>query len=95
MIAVAGAATGSERLSDALVGGGVTLVITVIVFPAAPLPLIQHAVEEVFSALHDTLARLAELTGTREAASPEWALGAGQRIERQLAGLQQARSTAR
>jgi uncharacterized membrane protein YgaE (UPF0421/DUF939 family) len=95
MIAVAGAATGSERLSDALVGGGVTLVITVIVFPAAPLPLIQHAVEEVFSALRDTLARLAELTGTREAASPEWARGAGQRIERQLAELQQARSTAR
>jgi 2-haloalkanoic acid dehalogenase type II len=77
MIAVAGAATGSERLSDALVGGGVTLVITVIVFPAAPLPLIQHAFEQVFAALCDTLARLVELTGTREAASPEWTLGGG------------------
>jgi len=95
MIAVAGTAAGSERLSDALIGGGVALVISVVVFPAAPLPLIQDAVEQVFAALRDTLARLAELAGTGETASPEWALGVGQRIERQLAGLQQARWAAR
>jgi uncharacterized membrane protein YgaE (UPF0421/DUF939 family) len=95
MIAVAGIATGSERLTDALIGGGVTLVITVILFPAAPLPLIRDAVGQLFAALRDTLARLAELAGTGETASPEWALGVGQRIERQLAGLQEARSAAR
>jgi uncharacterized membrane protein YgaE (UPF0421/DUF939 family) len=95
MIAVAGSATGSERLTDALIGGGVTLVITVIVFPAAPLPLIQDAVRQVFGVLHDTLARLAELAGTGETASPEWAVAIGQRIQRQLAGLQEARSAAR
>jgi uncharacterized membrane protein YccC len=63
MIAVAGPATGPERLVDALIGGGVTLVITVILFPAAPLPLIQDAVQQVFGALRDTLARLAEIAG--------------------------------
>jgi uncharacterized membrane protein YgaE (UPF0421/DUF939 family) len=37
MITVAGSATAAERLTDALTGAGVTLVITVVVFPAAPL----------------------------------------------------------
>jgi uncharacterized membrane protein YgaE (UPF0421/DUF939 family) len=95
MIAVAGSATGPERLSDALIGGGVTLVITVMVFPAAPLPLIQDAVRQVFGVLRDTLARLTELAGTGETPSPEWAVAIGQRIQRQLAGLQEARSAAR
>jgi uncharacterized membrane protein YgaE (UPF0421/DUF939 family) len=95
MIAVAGTATGPERLSDALIGGGVTLVITVVLFPAAPLPLIQDAVRQLFAALRDTLARLAELAGTGETADPQWALAVGEGIQRQLAGLQQARSTAR
>lgn len=77
MIAVAGAATGSERLSAALIGGGVTLVITVIMFPAAPLPLIQDAVQQVFAALRDTLAHLAGLAGLGQEAGPDWALAAG------------------
>jgi uncharacterized membrane protein YgaE (UPF0421/DUF939 family) len=95
ILAVAGAATGSERLSDALVGAGVTFVITVVLFPAAPLPLIQDAVQQVFAALRDTLAHLAELAGPDRAAGRDWALAAGQRIQAQLAGLQEARSTAR
>jgi uncharacterized membrane protein YgaE (UPF0421/DUF939 family) len=95
MIAVAGSATGSERVSDALVGGGVTLALTVVLFPAAPLPLVQEAVRQVLAALRDTLAHLGELAGTGETASPEWALAAGQRVQGRLAGLQQAQSTAR
>ena len=98
MIAVAGAATGSERLSAALIGGGVTLVITVIMFPAAPLPLIQDAVQQVFAALRDTLAHLAGLAGwarrlARTGPSP-LALTTGQRIPGQLARLQEAQSAA-
>ena len=95
MIAVAGAAAGSERLFDALIGGGVALVITTVLFPAAPLPLIQDAVAQVFAALRDTLARLAEVAHAGQTADPQWALAAGQRIQGQLAGLQEARSTAR
>jgi uncharacterized membrane protein YgaE (UPF0421/DUF939 family) len=95
MIAVAGTATSSERLFDALIGGGVTLVITVILFPAAPLTLIQHAARQVHAALRDTLARLTTLAATGETADPAWALAVGQRIQRQLAELQQIRSTAR
>jgi uncharacterized membrane protein YgaE (UPF0421/DUF939 family) len=94
MIAVAGTATGPERLSDALIGGGVTLVITVVLFPAAPLPLIQDAVQQVFGVLRDTLGRLAELAGTGGTADPGWALAVGERIQAKLAGLQQAKSAA-
>ena len=95
MITVAGAATGSERVSDALIGGGVTLVITVLLFPAAPLPLIEDAVNGVFATLRDTLAGLAQFTGAGETPSPEWALLTGQRIQGRLGGLQRARSAAR
>ena len=94
MIAVAGTATGPERLSDALIGGGVTLVITVVLFPAAPLPLIQGAVRQVFGVLRDTLGRLAELAGTGGTADPGWALAVGERVQTKLAGLQQAQATA-
>jgi uncharacterized membrane protein YgaE (UPF0421/DUF939 family) len=95
MIAVAGVATGSERLSDALIGGGVTLVITVVLFPAAPLPLIQDAARQVFAVLRDVLGRLAELAGTGQTADPQWALAVGQRVQHELSGLQEACTTAR
>jgi uncharacterized membrane protein YgaE (UPF0421/DUF939 family) len=94
MIAVAGTATGPERLSDALIGGGVTLVITAVLFPAAPLPLIRDAARQVLAELRDTLAHLAELADTDERPGKEWALAAGQRVQSRLAGLQQARSAA-
>lgn len=95
MIAVVGTATGAERLSDALIGGGVAFMLTVVLFPAAPLPLIQDAVRQLFAALRDTLARLAELADTGTTPGPEWALAIGHRIQGQLAGLEQARSAAR
>jgi uncharacterized membrane protein YgaE (UPF0421/DUF939 family) len=94
MIAVVGSATAPERLSDALIGAGVALVITVVLFPAAPLPLIQGAVRPVFAELRDALAHLADLAAAGEPASTQWALTAGQRVQRQLALLQEAQSTA-
>jgi hypothetical protein len=42
----------------------------------------------------DALARLAEAAGTGEPPGPDWALAAGQHVQRQLAGLEQARSAA-
>ena len=90
MMAVAGAATGTQRLLDALIGGGATLLIAVVLFPAAPLPLIRDAARQVFAALRDTVARLGELASAGRAADPEWVLAVGQRIHRQLAGLPDA-----
>jgi uncharacterized membrane protein YgaE (UPF0421/DUF939 family) len=95
MIAVAGTATAAGRLSDALIGAGVTLTMTVLVFPADPLPLIRDAVRQVFGALRDTLEHLAEVADAAEPPGPEWALAVGQRIHRDLADLDDAQATAR
>jgi uncharacterized membrane protein YgaE (UPF0421/DUF939 family) len=95
MIAIAGAATGSERLQDALIGGGITIVIAVVLFPAAPLPLIRAAALRVLAELRDTLAHLEKLADTGGTAGREWMPDAGQRIHHQLNGLQQALSAAR
>lgn len=65
-----GTATGSERLLDALIGGGFTILITVVVFPAAPLPMVQDAVRQVFAALRDALSHLEELWSRGTAADP-------------------------
>jgi len=95
MIAVAGAATATERWSDALVGGGVRLMITVVMFPAAPLSLIRDAVRRVFAELRDTAAQLADHADTGQAPGPEWVLPAGERVQHRLASLQKAQATAR
>jgi uncharacterized membrane protein YgaE (UPF0421/DUF939 family) len=95
MIAVAGAATATERWSDALVGGGVTLMITVVMFPAAPLSLIRDAVRRLFAELRDTVAQLADQADTGKAPGPEWVLATGERVQHRLASLQKAQTTAR
>ncbi len=58
IIATEQTATGAERLVDALIGGGLALVFSVLLFPADPLPLIRDPERAVYAALRDTLARL-------------------------------------
>jgi uncharacterized membrane protein YgaE (UPF0421/DUF939 family) len=90
MIALGGSATASERVTDALIGGGVALVMTVLLFPAAPMSMISDARRDLFTALRDTLGDLAAADRP-----PLWALAAGQRVQSKLTGLQQACSSAR
>jgi uncharacterized membrane protein YgaE (UPF0421/DUF939 family) len=95
VIAVAGTATATERLFDALIGGGCTLLIAVILFPSVPLPIIGRAAQRVFGTLRDTLDRVQEFAATGRAADPGWVIAAGQRVHQQVARLQQAQETAR
>jgi uncharacterized membrane protein YgaE (UPF0421/DUF939 family) len=95
VIAVAGTATATERLFDALIGGGCTLVLAGILFPAAPLPIIQRAARQVFGTLRDTLGRVQEYAAAGHPVDPEWVVAAGQRVHQQLTALQQAQATAR
>lgn len=90
MIAVGGTATAAERVSDALIGGGVALVMTVLLFPAAPVALISDARRMLFAELRDTLGGLT--VNDRE---PTWALAAGERVQSRLAALQRACGDAR
>lgn len=87
--------SGSERLVDALIGGGVVLVISLLVFPAAPLRMISREARNLGLALREALDRLEEQATRRQPAEPGWVLDASRRIHGGIAQLVQARSTAR
>ncbi|MGH3721780.1 MAG: FUSC family protein [Pseudonocardiaceae bacterium] len=86
---------GSERLFDALIGGGLALLISIVLFPAAPLPLLHDATRAVYGVLRDTLEHLEGLTISVEQPEPGWTLEVSEHINQALAGLAQARSTAK
>jgi uncharacterized membrane protein YgaE (UPF0421/DUF939 family) len=83
-----------QRLIEALVGGGVAVVIAVLLFPAAPLPLLREAVQAVFGTLHAALEHLDEIVADPSTADRTWALGVGERIYEQLGQLIAGRFTA-
>jgi uncharacterized membrane protein YgaE (UPF0421/DUF939 family) len=85
---------GSQRLIEALVGGGVAVVISVLLFPAAPLPLLREAAQRGFVALHAALQHLDDLVAERVTVDPAWMLRAGEHIYQQLGELMAARFTA-
>ena len=89
------AGTGSERVVDALVGGGVALVLGVILFPAHPLRVLTNAEQRVLRAVGSLLEELTAYVRSDTPPPPDWALENGQHIHQLLAGLAQARSTAR
>lgn len=86
--------SGTERLVDALIGGGVVVVIGVLLVPADPHRLLGKATGDLFAELRDALCGL-RLDGPPSAADDDRELAAGQRIHARLAALDQARGTAR
>jgi uncharacterized membrane protein YgaE (UPF0421/DUF939 family) len=95
VIALHQSSTGIERLVDALIGGGVVLVISVVLFPANPLVLLDRASHLVIQALADALADLHRQVETRQPDRAAWLLGTGQLILGTLGQLAQNRGTAR
>ena len=94
VIALHRTGTGSERLIDALIGGGVALTMAVLLFPAAPLPLIRDATQAVFAALGEALDHLGEVLAGQAHPDAAWTLSTGQHIHGRLATLTDAHSTA-
>lgn len=86
---------GWERIVDALIGGGLAIVIAIGLFPANPLVVLRSARVEVLHTLHAVLARTGELARGREVPATDWPLPAVDRVHEQLGGLIQARTTAR
>lgn len=82
-----------ERLFDALIGGGLALVFSMLLFPANPVVLVRDARAGVLSALHDILTETADMIGDR-APVAGWPLSAVDRLNDDVAALNQARSTA-
>jgi hypothetical protein len=95
VIALHTSATGAERLLDALIGGGVVLVISVLVFPADPLRLTDEASRYVGATLSDALGEIEDQIAGRTPAECSWPMHTGQNVHLALAQLATARSTAR
>ena len=94
VIALHRTGTGPERLIDALIGGGVALTMAVLLFPAAPLPLIRDATQAVFAALGEALDHLGEVLAGQTRPDAAWTISISQRIHGRLATLTDAHTTA-
>lgn len=86
--------TGAERALDALIGGGIALLVGVIVFPSAPLPRLWAAERALLESLADTLEQLSQRLQQDQPPGAQWMLLAGYRIHERLAALAQARARA-
>ncbi|HTQ20165.1 FUSC family protein [Mycobacterium sp.] len=84
-----------ERIYDALIGGGLALIVAILFFPADPLKLVGSARAGVLQALHGVLCRTADFAAGRKKAPTDWPLSAVDRVHEQLGALIQARTTAR
>lgn len=95
VIALYRSGLGWERIYDALIGGGLAIVVAVLLFPANPLVVLRSARIEVLRTLHSVLARTGDLACGREVPAHDWPLPAVDRVHEQLGGLIQARTTSR
>jgi uncharacterized membrane protein YgaE (UPF0421/DUF939 family) len=86
---------GVERLFDALIGGGLAVVFSILIFPKNPLTVLRDARGSVLSALRGILDQIGYLTDESTPAAPGWTLTAADRLHRQLARLIEARGTAK
>ena len=86
---------GFDRISDALIGGGLAIVFAVLLFPADPLKVLRRARIGVLKVLQIVLSRSADVVAGRREAGLDWPLPAVDRVHEQVGGLIQARATAR
>jgi uncharacterized membrane protein YgaE (UPF0421/DUF939 family) len=86
---------GWERIFDALIGGGLAIIVAVLLFPANPLVVLRSARVEVLRTLHSVLTRTGDIACGRKVPAHDWPLPAVDRVHEQLGGLIQARTTSR
>lgn len=95
ILAFANRGFGLERLSDALIGGGLAVVFSIVFFPKNPLTVLGSAHRAVLAELREILAQIGCRTGDPlPAAESDWALVTAARLHQRLAELAEARSTA-
>lgn len=85
----------AERLFDALIGGGLAIVFSIILFPANPATLLAHVRAAVLAALHDALVELADMLNDLSHVVSDCDMASVGRLNNQLGALIEARSTAR
>lgn len=86
---------GPERLYDALIGGGLAVIFSILIFPKNPLAVLRDARRDVLTTLRDILIQTRCRTDDSSTPDPSWTLVAAARLHRRLARLTEARSTAK
>jgi uncharacterized membrane protein YgaE (UPF0421/DUF939 family) len=84
----------TERLFDALVGGGLALAFSMLLFPADPVAILCTARGGLLTAVHDVLAQMANIVSDPASAPPDWPMPIVDRLHQQLGTLIEVRETA-
>jgi uncharacterized membrane protein YgaE (UPF0421/DUF939 family) len=84
----------TERLFDALVGGGLALTFSMLLFPADPVAILCTARGGLLTAVHDVLNQMANIVSDPASAPPNWPLAVVDRLHQQLGALIDVRETA-
>jgi uncharacterized membrane protein YgaE (UPF0421/DUF939 family) len=84
-----------ERLVDTVLGGSLAIVFAILLFPANPVTLLGRARVGMLAALHDALARIADITSERALITGDWPLPIVERLHQHSVVLAEARTTAR
>ncbi len=83
-----------ERVIDALIGGTCALLVSGLLFPPHPLPILSNAIRNSLEGVATVLRGAAEALATGRPRDAEWTLSITQALHGRLAGLASARSTA-
>jgi uncharacterized membrane protein YgaE (UPF0421/DUF939 family) len=84
-----------ERFIDAFIGGGCALLISAVLLPPHPLPVLGQAIRGALQGVATALRGSAEALATAKPRDPEWTLAITHALHRQLAALMAARTTAK
>jgi uncharacterized membrane protein YgaE (UPF0421/DUF939 family) len=86
---------GFERLFDALVGGGIAVLFSLVLFPANPVGVLHEATETALRELRAALHQLRRYLHAPDSLPTGWALSASEELNTHIVALAQARTTAR
>ncbi len=95
VLALRRSGTGSERFVDALVGGGVALLVSQLLFPPDPLRLLHGAERRTLVVLGDTFDELVDMLQSGRRVDAAWMLRRSEGVHRALDALRESRSSAR
>jgi len=84
-----------ERFVDAVIGGGCALLISAVLFPPHPLPVLGRAIRGALQGVAAALRGAAEALRTAKPRDAEWTLAVTHALHGQLAALAGARATAK
>lgn len=85
---------GTERLFDALIGGGLAVAFSILLFPRNPIAVLRNARADVVAGVRDLLAQVDDLAGGAARMNRDWTLTAAELLRPQLLRLGEARNVA-